>query len=117
MGIKHSHLSKIKINKIIRCFIFDDDEYGREVTASVVAKILHINRKTVNRYYTMFRQAIYNYQKDKPKYLGDDYKYFEKSRLLKFYWVKKNKSLHITETQRRFWKEKDILKKELLKML
>lgn len=116
MLIKNSHLSKIKINRLIRCFVFDGDEYGRDATASVVAKVLHINRKTVNRYYNIFRQAIYEYQKDKPNHTWDEYKYFEKERLNKFYGIKKNRKLHIMESQRRFWKEKKELSVECLKI-
>lgn len=117
MIIKNWHLSKIKLNKLIKCFIFDDDESGMEATASLVARILHINRKTVNRYYNIFRQLIHKNQKDKPKYSSSEYQYFEKSRLLKFYWIRKNKILHISESQRRFNKDKDELKKNLLEML
>jgi transposase len=116
MIIKNSHLSKIKINKLIRCFVFDGDDYGRDATACVVARVLHINRKTVNRYYNLFRQAIYEYQKDKPKHTWSEYKYFEKQRLVKFYGIKKNRKLHIAESQWRFWKEQWVIKIEFLEI-
>lgn len=52
---EYNRLSKNKVTKIIRCFCLDID-------ASKTAELLRLNRKTVNRYYNMFRQRIYEHQ-------------------------------------------------------
>lgn len=49
--IKFSRLSQYKVNKIILCFCED-------VTATSAAKILDLNRNTVNLYYNHFRELI-----------------------------------------------------------
>jgi len=50
--MKFSRLSKYKIRKILEVFCND-------LNASVAAQILGINRNTVNRYYNLFREAIF----------------------------------------------------------
>lgn len=53
--MKHSKLSQYKIKKIIECFCVD-------VEASKTALLLKINRNTINRYFNLFRQAIFDHQ-------------------------------------------------------
>ena len=50
--MKFSRLSKYKIRKILEVFCND-------LNASVAAQILGINRNTVNRYYNLFREAVF----------------------------------------------------------
>ena len=50
--MKHSKISDFKIKKILRCFCEDLD-------ATKTAKLLLINRNTINRYFNIFRKAIY----------------------------------------------------------
>lgn len=50
--MKHSKLSSYQIKKIIRCFCADLD-------ATQTSILLGFNRKTINRYYHIFRQVIY----------------------------------------------------------
>jgi len=54
---KYNRLSKYKIKKIIECFCIDID-------ATKASLILKLNRKTINRYYMMFREAIYIKQQE-----------------------------------------------------
>ena len=49
--MKHSKISNYKIKKILKYFCEDLD-------ASKTAKILEINRNTINRYFNIFREAI-----------------------------------------------------------
>jgi transposase-like protein len=49
--MKHSKISNYKIKKILKCFCEDLD-------ASRTARILEINRNTINRYFNIFREAI-----------------------------------------------------------
>jgi len=51
---KHCKLSPYKIKKIL--FYFSQD-----LTATQTAQIMKLNRKTINRYYKLFRQAIAKY--------------------------------------------------------
>jgi len=51
-AVKFSRLSKYKIRKILEVFCND-------LNASVAAQILGINRNAVNRYYNLFREAIF----------------------------------------------------------
>ena len=55
--MKYSKLSTFKIKKIIHCF-------SDELTAIQTAKQLGLNRNTVDRFFTLFRQAIADYQED-----------------------------------------------------
>ena len=50
--IKLTKLTNYKIKKIINCFCIDID-------ATRTAKLLNINRNTINRFYIIFRKAIY----------------------------------------------------------
>lgn len=50
--IKNSKLSAYKVRKIIHCFCVD-------IPASKTAELLGINRNTINRWYSLFRQAIF----------------------------------------------------------
>ena len=51
--MKFSRLSKYKIRKILEVFCND-------LNASVAAQILRLNRNTINRYYNLFREAIFH---------------------------------------------------------
>ena len=63
--IKHSKLTSYKLKKIIIHFCTDID-------ATKTALLTGINRNTVNRYYTIFREAIYLDQILQTKeFLGD----------------------------------------------
>ena len=53
--MKNKPLSRYKVKKIIRCFLL-------ELTATQTAKLLEINRNTVNRYYKQFRLLIVAHQ-------------------------------------------------------
>jgi hypothetical protein len=53
--LKEAKLSSYKIKKIIKCFSLD-------ITASKTAKLLGINRNTINHCYNVFRRAIYAHQ-------------------------------------------------------
>ena len=75
---RYNRLSKHRVTKIIRCFCIDID-------ASKTAELLRVNRKTVNRYYNLFRQAIYAHQMEEFfLYCGEielDESYFGRSRI------------------------------------
>ena len=49
----YHRLSTTKINKIILCFVED-------ITATATAKIVGVNRNTVNRYFNIIREKIFN---------------------------------------------------------
>jgi len=49
--LKHSKLTKYKIEKILRCF-------SEDLPAVKTATLLGLNRKTVDRYYNIFREKI-----------------------------------------------------------
>jgi transposase-like protein len=70
-------LSKYKIRKILWHFVVD-------ITATQTSELLGINRNTVNRYYGLFRQIIYDYQMERfEKFVGSvelDESYFGASR-------------------------------------
>ncbi len=76
--MKYNRLSTYKIKKIIRCFCED-------LPASKTAKILEINRNTINSYYNDFRKKIYLYLlKDRDKFSGEvelDESYFGARRI------------------------------------
>ncbi len=55
MIVKSSKLSDFKIKKLVWCFYVD-------VEASKVSLIVKLNRNTVNRFYQLFRTAIYYHQ-------------------------------------------------------
>ena len=55
--IENSKLSHYKIKKIIQCFCID-------IPASKTALLLNLNRNTINYWYMLFREAIYDHQTD-----------------------------------------------------
>lgn len=75
---RYNRLSKHRVTKIIRCFCLD-------INASQTAELLRLNRKTVNRYYGLFRAAIYQRQvREMQAFIGTvevDESYFGASRL------------------------------------
>ena len=78
MTMKYSRLSKYKIKKIIECF-------SEDITASSAAKILKINRNTINAYYNRFRELIFEYSlKEQKQEIGEfelDESYFGARRI------------------------------------
>ena len=64
-GLRYSRLSGYKIKKIIEYF-------SEDITASSAAKILKLNRKTVNSYYNEFRRLILEHSlREREKELGE----------------------------------------------
>jgi len=53
--VKYAKLSTYKVKKILKCFCED-------LTATQTSKILDLNRNTINHYFNLFRQLIFNYQ-------------------------------------------------------
>ena len=53
-----SKLSRYKQKRIVECFCLD-------LTATQTSHLLGLNRKTINRYFNIFREAIYHYQMTK----------------------------------------------------
>jgi transposase len=51
-AMKFNRLSKYRIRKILAVF-------AKDLSASVAAEILKLNRNTINRYYSLFRAAIF----------------------------------------------------------
>jgi transposase len=77
MLIKYSKISHYELKKIIHCFVVD-------LSATQTAKILWINRNTINRYYNIFRESIYQNQVLKFKeYMWRDCEYDESYRWAK----------------------------------
>jgi len=76
--MKYHRLSKYKIKKIIDCF-------SEDITATSAAKILKLNRNTINAYYREFRQKILeNSIKEKDLEIGEfelDESYFGAKRV------------------------------------
>ena len=74
---KNRPLSKYRIRKILWHFVVD-------ITATQTSELLGVNRNTVNRYYSLFRQIIYDYQMERfDKIVGSvelDESYFGASR-------------------------------------
>lgn len=58
----NSKLSEYKVKKIIQCFCIDID-------ATKTAQLLSLNRNTINRWYGIFRQVIYEYQMEQKNQL------------------------------------------------
>lgn len=54
--LKYSKISTQKINKILLCF-------SEDLTATKTAKILNLNRRTVDRYFSIFREKIFEFSK------------------------------------------------------
>ena len=73
-----SKISNYKIKQIQKCFCID-------LTATQTSEMLGLNRKTINRYYNLFREAIYRHQlAEKRKFVGEvevDESYFGRSRI------------------------------------
>ena len=55
--MKYRRLSNYKVKKILRCF-------SEDLTASQTAKILQINRNTINEYFNEFRLKIFALNKE-----------------------------------------------------
>ena len=89
-----SKLSEYKIKKVLWYFCID-------VEASKAAMILGINRNTVNRWYGLFRRAIYEHQMDlKEQFIGDiavDEHYLDNTQICGFH--EKTKRGHETGKQ------------------
>ena len=63
--LKYSKLTTYKEKKIMQCFCVDID-------ATKTSKILSNNRKTINRYFNLFREAIYVHQTNEfKKFVGE----------------------------------------------
>ena len=63
--MNYSRLSRYKIKKIIEYF-------SEDITATSAAKILRLNRKTINSYYNEFRKKILEYSlREQEKELGE----------------------------------------------
>lgn len=58
----NSKLSVYKLKKIIKCFCIDID-------ATRTALLLELNRNTINRWFAIFRQEIYEYQTNQKRLL------------------------------------------------
>ena len=56
--MKYNRLSTYVIKKIITCF-------SEDLTASKTAKLLNINRNTINRYFNEFRDKIFTFLREK----------------------------------------------------
>ncbi|MFC3901279.1 IS1595 family transposase [Acinetobacter marinus] len=80
--IENSKLSRYKIKKIIQCFCID-------IPASKTALLLNLNRNTINHWFMLFREAIYDYQTNlRAKFVGSievDESYFGAKRQLGFH--------------------------------
>lgn len=53
--LKHSKISSYWVKKVVEHFVLDID-------ATKTSHLLKLNRKTINRYFNIFRQAIFDYQ-------------------------------------------------------
>jgi transposase len=63
--IKHSKLTNYELKKIIKCFCIDID-------ATKTALLVEKNRNTINRYFNIFREAIYlNQFEESKQFLGE----------------------------------------------
>ncbi|MFH0854863.1 MAG: IS1595 family transposase [bacterium] len=81
MTLNRAKISQYQIKKIIKCFCLD-------INASKTAKLLGINRNTINHWYMVFRKAIYVRQmKEFNKIIGEaevDESYFGAKRIRGF---------------------------------
>jgi len=64
--MKNSKLSPYKVKKIIKYFCADVD-------ATKASLLLGFNRKTINRYYSIFRKCIYTHQREKLEKTASSY--------------------------------------------
>lgn len=78
MSFNNKPISKYRKRKIIFSFCLD-------LTATQTALLLGINRNTINKYFNIFRQAVYDYQeREKKKFFGEievDESYFGPRRI------------------------------------
>ncbi len=51
--VKKRQISKYNVKKIIQCFCLD-------LTTTQTSKLLEFNRKTINKYFNIFRKLIAN---------------------------------------------------------
>ena len=58
--LKYCKLSRYKVEKIMWHFCVD-------ISADHASKVLGFNRNTINRFYNLFRNAIFNYQQNELK--------------------------------------------------
>ncbi len=75
--LKHAKISDYKIKKILKCFCEDID-------ASKTARLLEINRRTIDRYFNIFREKITLYSIAQSKESGEfelDESYFGAKRV------------------------------------
>ena len=62
--LKHCKISRYRLLKIVECFCIDID-------ATKTSQLLKLNRKTINRYFNVFRNLIFEYQcSEKSKFIG-----------------------------------------------
>ena len=64
--MKNSKLSSYKVKKIIKYFCADID-------ATKASLLLGFNRKTINRYYSIYRKCIYTHQREKLEETANSY--------------------------------------------
>lgn len=78
MASQNKPISTYKFRKVVLCFCLD-------LTAVQTSKLLGINRNTINKYFNMFRQRVYNHQVDQlKKFVGEvevDESYFGPRRI------------------------------------
>jgi transposase-like protein len=76
--LKYSKISTQKINKILLCF-------SEDLTATKTAKLLNLNRRTIDRYFSIFRDKIFEFTKikkvDKKGFFECDESYFGAKRI------------------------------------
>lgn len=78
----NSKLSAYKLKKIIKCFCIDID-------ATRTALLLDINRNTINHWFTIFRQEIYDYQTNQKRLLYGEIELDES-----YFGAKRQRGLH-----------------------
>jgi transposase-like protein len=100
MQVKYSKISRFQIKKIMKCF-------SQDLTALQTAWLLGYNRNTINKYYNLFREIIYEYQNElyerlKMEWLVEvDESYFGAKRIRWYRW--KLKRWRWTRKQPVFW--------------
>ena len=63
---KYAKLTTYKIKKILRCFSLD-------FTASKTADLLYLNRRTIDRYFYLFRKRIFQATMEELKLIGGEF--------------------------------------------
>ena len=100
MQVKYSKISRFQTKKIMKCF-------SQDLTALQTAWLLDYNRNTINKYYKLFREIIYDYQSKlyerlKMEWLVEvDESYFWAKRIRWYRW--KLKRWRWTRKQPVFW--------------